>query len=280
MLKDSTLIYKYHSKKCDSTIIYFPGDIQDDDKNMTLFSGLYRYHKFSYQNTITLLHHKFPNSNILLIAPGQKNGPFSLYNNLFDCDDHGYIKDYNRNGNSCQIIHKLLSVTQDPDEFQLPYILMGFSRGTLVLNQLLTEIGYSRESMAFFENVYSIHYLDGGNRIPNYPEFKMDEINLKALKIISDINDLRVYFHCTPFFQGYSNIDDVSSHYPTFASSTEILDYVIRNRKERLNFIGQLNYYGIRTETFFYEQEYDHVSGDDLYKHMSVLDYFNELASF
>lgn len=57
------------------------------------------------------------------------------------------------------------------DADNLPLILLGFSRGALVLNQLLSELGTSIYSDSLLSRFREIHWLDCGNGVNNlcYP---------------------------------------------------------------------------------------------------------------
>ena len=54
---------------------------------------------------------------------------------------------------------------RDDPGSSLPVILMGFSRGGLVLNQILIEMGTAVYSDSIMQRVQEIHWLDCGNGV-------------------------------------------------------------------------------------------------------------------
>lgn len=122
--------------------------------------------------------------SIFLIRPSHKSQDISMYGDYLDCDADGNVQSCmnlssssildNPHGNAIQTLYELIENYVRSRQIAnlsnlgfshptLPITLIGFSRGGLVLNQLLTEVGTSPHSAELLQMVNQIHWLDCGN---------------------------------------------------------------------------------------------------------------------
>jgi len=118
-------------------IVYFPGDIQDLEKNMRLVPKSDEWLEYSLERTAELLYQRFNmQCNIWIVRPTRSISGFSEYDNLLRpglgiCDlEETLLKSFK----AAQNTHGI-SISQT-----LPLVFIGFSKGVLVLNQILAEL--------------------------------------------------------------------------------------------------------------------------------------------
>jgi Uncharacterised protein family UPF0565 len=132
-------------------VVFFPGDVQDEKNIMVQQES--RWSAYSFEATAALLSSKFPGHHIWVIAPATKlRGTFSCYSNFCsDADSYrsGAVSHYPAEGHACEHLLALLTaaaqrVAVDTGvllDMLLPLTLVGFSKGAVVLNQLVSELG-------------------------------------------------------------------------------------------------------------------------------------------
>jgi len=134
-----------------SNVILFPGDVQDFENEMQAHNVSRPYAENSFERTGALLQLRYPRSGIFLIRPARLiDHVYASYENFVICSgkDMGGAVRYNPNGTACKHLLALLEFTSDALQriagvkvkLQLPIELIGFSKGVLPLNQLVTEL--------------------------------------------------------------------------------------------------------------------------------------------
>jgi Uncharacterised protein family UPF0565 len=118
------------SKSAVGNVVFFPGDVQDEMRIMVQQES--RWSAYSLEASANLLSSKFPAHDIWVVAPAAKlRGTFSCYSNFCsDADTYG-----------CGAVAKRIAVTGVLPNLSLPLTLVGFSKGAVVLNQLVSELG-------------------------------------------------------------------------------------------------------------------------------------------
>lgn len=179
------------------------------------------------------------------MRPSQKSDEISLYGEYLDCDTDGNVKDCailrcdsfldKPNGRALQSLSVLINNYICNDDNRLPIILMGFSRGGLVLNQILVELGASLFSDCIMKRVQEIHWLDCGNGSHHLCYPSLSPAVLGSLQYYS--STLRCFFHLTPYL--YSE------------------DLHCKNYAELNSLIQQLQSVGVQTWTHFYACEFE-----------------------
>eukprot|EP00953_Heterococcus_sp_UTEX-ZZ885_P026316 14224-Heterococcus_DN1.PRE.8 len=108
---------------------------------------------YSLDASAKLLSRKYPDHDIWVVAPAAKlRGTFSCYSNFCDADTYGCgaVAHYSTEGCACEHLLTLLAAaaakrvavdTGVLPNLSLPLTLVGFSKGAVVLNQLVSELG-------------------------------------------------------------------------------------------------------------------------------------------
>ncbi|KAF1791621.1 Uncharacterized protein GQ600_23322 [Phytophthora cactorum] len=129
-------------------VIFFPGDVQDFKTVMT--TGPFAdYSDYAYEAVAELLSEKFGDTcNVWVVQPSRfKHGAYSSFNNFVTTDEYGAATKYDPTAYATKHLASLMQNTQATMRRQgvnvstaLPMHLLGFSKGGIVLNQLVTEL--------------------------------------------------------------------------------------------------------------------------------------------
>ncbi|ETK83221.1 hypothetical protein L917_11317 [Phytophthora nicotianae] len=201
--------------------IFFPGDVQDF--KATMDAGPFAdYSDYAYEAVAGLLSEKFGSTcNVWVVRPSRfKHGAYSSFDNFVTTNEYGAATKYDPTAFATKHLASLMQNTQATLRRQgvnvstaLPMHLLGFSKGGIVLNQLVTELvrysfnkkrsncGQVRQGSVFastrqfFAAIYSIHWLDAGNGslVGAMPTEET------ALAVLSRYEQLRLFVHVTPY---------------------------------------------------------------------------------
>jgi len=179
-------------------VIFFCGDVQQEAKGMTRLRHFAEFSKYSVESTVRILAEKFENYNIWVVQPSQMlDNVYSIYSNFIsseNLDEFGSVKSFDSRGTACEHLLALLKfsckkvheMTEFQPEFNKAITLLGFSKGAMVLNQLISELSVKLSpfqcesgsdsdytssdsepdepySNILFKRVKAIHFLDPGN---------------------------------------------------------------------------------------------------------------------
>ena len=144
--------------RCSKLLVYFGGDVQDLESVMEAHRDNRRYSEWSLERTASLLYRAQPgDSLVVVVRPARmERGSFSCFDNFVPsnsvgspehCDDHGALRHLSL------LLHQL----QSPPG---PVCLVGFSKGVVVLNQLVRELSSQRKSDL---TLHRLVWLDGGH---------------------------------------------------------------------------------------------------------------------
>ncbi|KAF3426301.1 hypothetical protein E2986_08495 [Frieseomelitta varia] len=160
-------------------LVYFGGDIQDIQENME-HTDSKQYVEWSLENTAKMLTISFPKKHILLIRPSRILGTLSCFDNFVPSKEYGiplFCPTHNALKHLQELIKSSLKQikTYNIDK-EFPYLniggitLIGFSKGCVVLNQLLHEFHYYQNKLQpdieinnFIHLIKSMWWLDGGH---------------------------------------------------------------------------------------------------------------------
>lgn len=204
------VVYCFPSVKSDdvSSVVFFGGDVQDFPENMETHRDNKNYIKWNLENTAGLLHSYFPEYHIIVVKPSRMElKTFSCYDNFVPCNNSG-APDHTPTHNALQHLEELLKgvsrrlqampkselsrflenssqedkLNEEPlDDTplwwqkdlnldQAKLILVGFSKGCVVLNQFIYEFHYLKtltpddESMTDLVcRIQDMYWLDGGH---------------------------------------------------------------------------------------------------------------------
>ncbi|XP_014262564.1 UPF0565 protein C2orf69 homolog isoform X2 [Cimex lectularius] len=179
--RTNDVVYLYPKMiPADSVVIYFGGDVQDFPENMESHRDNKSYVKWNLENMATILQGKFETSHIVVVRPSRMEFKmFGCYDNFVPCNNTG-APDHTPMHYALLHLDRLVQnislklSEQDSTKGlhldQCDYILIGFSKGCVVLNQILYEFHYLKtltpddESLAILASkVIEMYWLDGGH---------------------------------------------------------------------------------------------------------------------
>ncbi|KAJ5079039.1 upf0565 protein [Anaeramoeba ignava] len=111
-----------------TTVIYFQGDIQNFQNEIERI-----YEEYSLEKTMKILKEKFPDSNILMPKPKLIKRFLLIIQNFFLKNQKHQIIAFNFLYNSLLFYCKSLKI-----DFPEQFIIIGFSRGSVVLERLFS----------------------------------------------------------------------------------------------------------------------------------------------
>ncbi|XP_076361120.1 mitochondrial protein C2orf69 homolog [Tachypleus tridentatus] len=183
-------------------LVFFGGDVQDYPENMQVHRDNKHYLKWNLENTAALLHRQFPQWEVYIVKPCRMQlKTFSCYDNFVKGDNVGSPQySFNTEGllhlkslltNATQAVYggqgfsykdshietkdySNTNIEQSGCEMtsshviELPIILIGFSKGTVVLNQLLYSFyvldkTLDNDLFSFVKQIKTMYWLDGGH---------------------------------------------------------------------------------------------------------------------
>ncbi|XP_013396861.1 UPF0565 protein C2orf69 homolog [Lingula anatina] len=205
-----------------SHIIFFGGDVQDYPENMLAHRDNKHHIKWSLEATAKLLYQKHPNSAIWVIKPANMYiKTFSSFSNFVDCSEIGVPSPEPTDHGAFRHLQKLFlmgvlqaytipaeethatcpsdnaSSEPHPAATTLPISVVGFSKGCVVLNQLLFELQAAKadpELGKFVSQVQSMYWLDGGHN-GGSKTWVTDRTILSSLVG----TNIEVHVHVTPY---------------------------------------------------------------------------------
>ncbi|XP_065214430.1 mitochondrial protein C2orf69 homolog [Planococcus citri] len=191
-------------------VVFFGGDIQDFAESMKSDPNKKEFVNWSLENVGELLYHKFPNSDILAVRPCRyDHGTFSCYDNFVPSQSYGIPKFVSNHGALMHLNELLVSLStavQTSDLEGTRYeearlSLIGFSKGCVVLNQLLHEFHFADENsqsqpvmVDIIRKISSMYFLDGGHAGKNNTWIT----NQSLLQTLAKLG-INVFVHVTPY---------------------------------------------------------------------------------
>ncbi|CAM9342412.1 unnamed protein product [Ectocarpus sp. 12 AP-2014] len=146
-------------------VVLFPGDVQDLHHRM-ISVGHEEFSDYCVESTARTIARRFPGHAVWVVLPKTHvHGALASYDNFAKTDwaTGGAVLEYLPDGSACEHLEALLgaaadAVHQEDDRFgvttsrrpdiSLPLTLVGFSKGVVVLNQLVTELACSPPPVA------------------------------------------------------------------------------------------------------------------------------------
>jgi len=193
-------------------LFYFGGDIQDWPERMSLSRENRRFSRWNLQTTGEILSKRFPESAIVVIRPDEmKDDVFSRFSNFVPkINDFGDPLTYDTCNNVALHHLNVLSEQLIRDFSSFDITLLGFSKGCVVLNQILHELTDRRERKtidelsSFVSQIVRMIWLDGGH---NNGKLAMIWPNERNLILTLKEFHIRTEVYVTPF-----QIDSTNSH--------------------------------------------------------------------
>uniref|UniRef100_A0A5S6QG56 Uncharacterized protein n=1 Tax=Trichuris muris TaxID=70415 RepID=A0A5S6QG56_TRIMR len=150
-----------------SLVVFFPGDVQDYPETMASHPDNLQFLRWNLENVARMLIHQFSSSLLLIVKASQlAGGTFACYKNFVISNTLG-VPQFSDSYGSWKHLERLTenSVQQlKLSAFRLPISLIGFSKGCVVLNQLVYETcDSSKECADFMGRIKAVCWLDGGH---------------------------------------------------------------------------------------------------------------------
>ena len=191
--------------------------------------------QWSLEDTGELLRTRFPDHHIWIIRPSlMKRGIFSAYLNFVESDDFGRPTHYSHQGSWKHLIHLLHSAAEKlHDEGNSPHLMfkedfsvdiIGFSKGCVVLNQLLYDlIEHDEEVHSFVSKVRCMYWLDGGHG-------GQSNIWINDSTVLSAFarTNIKVECHVSPYQMCDSQRKWIKEEYETFTTMAKKLKIDIK----------------------------------------------------
>ncbi|RWS14591.1 UPF0565 protein C2orf69-like isoform X2 [Dinothrombium tinctorium] len=208
--KRNDLFYLPCKQETQKAVIYFGGDIQvqvqDYEENMVKSKANKNYIMWSLENTACTLHEKFIDHSIFIVRPSTiNNETFSCYHNFVEGNKKG-VPAHKYNLNCIRHLKSLMEASfqylKEQNIIKKPYssfILMGFSKGCVVLNQLLYSLDCLLQNkdeslLQFMNQISAIYWMDGGHS-GSYNTWITDQSLIKNLTQF----DIKVHIYVTPY---------------------------------------------------------------------------------
>jgi len=151
------------------SLVFFPGDVQDLSQLQQQHRDNRRYITWSLENTTQILSNAFPDRNIFTVRPARKSyQTFSCFENFVESDCIGsptYSQDHGAIKHLALLLENALQAANHPQTtLGGGLIIVGFSKGVVVQNQILHELcSCVEQDKAPEVEVARLVWLDGGH---------------------------------------------------------------------------------------------------------------------
>lgn len=164
-----------------SRVVYFGGDVQNCEDNMLAHRDNQRYIKWSLEKTCLHLSMAFKNSQIFVVRPSRMYlNTFSCYDNFVDSNMTGapvHSSDQHAIHHVFELLTSATTLIAESDTCHLlsnethriedvPHVLIAFSKGCVVLNQMVYELENAMKVphlKNFVSSIQTMYWLDGGH---------------------------------------------------------------------------------------------------------------------
>eukprot|EP00474_Spongospora_subterranea_P000787 CRZ01245.1 hypothetical protein [Spongospora subterranea] len=176
--------------------LLFPGDIMQEQRLINP-----HFNEWSFEQAAVKFLTNDPSIGMVaLIKPSKRIGEVSCFANFASVSQVGSAKLYDKFGNTSEHLIGLLnslrrSLGNCPQVRHV--VLVGFSRGGIVLNQLVTELAHY-ENDQLWSCIDEVRWLDSGNS-PDVGAFPLDEQAMQAFGRMVKSRVIKVLICGTPF---------------------------------------------------------------------------------
>ncbi|XP_012938334.1 UPF0565 protein C2orf69 homolog, partial [Aplysia californica] len=162
-------------KDCKRHVIFFGGDVQDYPENMEKHRDNRRYKEWSTEATAAKVLGKFPQSLVFVVKPSRMHLlTFAVYSNFVETSDFGnpsHSCDFGAVKHLSGLYSSAVGEVYDAEgadgpSDDTPVSVVGFSKGCVVLNQIVFELpSVEKDSclQRFLSKITEFHWLDGGH---------------------------------------------------------------------------------------------------------------------
>lgn len=152
-------------------------------ENMEKHADNKKWKQWNLEATAKILETRFPNSFVWVVRPSRYHlNTFACYHNFVDANIFGVPDHRNLDYGALYHLRDLLNSAvgrildiredeEDPEEdptYEFPVVLVGFSKGCVVLNQIIYELSMVSEGVDprltdFVSRISTMYWLDGGH---------------------------------------------------------------------------------------------------------------------
>ncbi|XP_068218083.1 mitochondrial protein C2orf69 homolog [Palaemon carinicauda] len=195
-------------------LAFFGGDVQDYPEVMEAHRDNKRYVEWSLTGTASLLASKFPSHHILVVKPSRmERKTFSCYDNFVTSNSVGAPTHSPGTGaiiHLNDLISEGLKSAREKSEDHCMFpesvddiTLIGFSKGCVILNQLITEFHTVKTSndqeqsvpLDFIQKISNMYWLDGGHAGGS----KTWITESSVLNTLASLNHIKIHVHVSPY---------------------------------------------------------------------------------
>lgn len=204
---DVIFVQKQTSTQPASVVVFFGGDVQDYPENMKSHRDHGAYVDYNLEAIAEILAAKFPDSFICVIRPAKiELKTFSCFSNFVFCNHIGSPTHLPNNNALLHLSTLLQSIAERTGfseiGYESPLVIIGFSKGCVVLNQFLHEFHYfnhlpidnKSHVSALIGRIKKMIWLDGGHS-GGKDTWVTSSQTLSSLKGM----DIMVDIHVTPY---------------------------------------------------------------------------------
>ncbi|XP_074659323.1 mitochondrial protein C2orf69 homolog isoform X2 [Tubulanus polymorphus] len=187
----------------EQNVVYFGGDVQDYEENMLSHRDNHRYVARCLENVASRLSVRFPRANVWLVKPTRMHlKTFAVYSNFVESNAFG-SPTHSDGQQSWKHLRRLLrnACVKTGAEFdpRLALVLCAFSKGCVVLNQLLYDLKSAKiedkKLSEFVDATSEIYWLDGGHSGGGNTWVTDRDV----LARVADIAGVRIHAHVSPY---------------------------------------------------------------------------------
>lgn len=202
-----------------------------------------KYSKWNLEYTVELLSKRFQESNIWVVKPCEiQENTYSIYKNFVSSGVYG-IPSHTSGQKSWHHLnlltkHSLLALQDcgnggdDSHSLNRPLSILGFSKGCVVLNQLIYDLkdDIDEEVKIFIDHVETMYWLDGGHAGTSNTWIT----DVDVLSIIPKL-DIKVETHVTPYQVKDKARPWIGREYEIFVNRLKDLGVKVHNHKHFSN---------------------------------------------
>ncbi|XP_067650059.1 mitochondrial protein C2orf69 homolog [Haliotis asinina] len=192
-------------------VIFFGGDVQDYPERMSSHRDNKRYLQWNLESTAQILLKRFQDSAVFVIKPSSMHlNTFSVYSNFVETNAFGspshshspqawiHLKPLYCNVVSKELEKQSDASVKETSDTDVPLTLIGFSKGCIVLNQMLYSLSLAEEYPKikdFINRIEEFYWLDGGHSGGQGNTWISDTESLQNLCKLKT----KIHVHVTPY---------------------------------------------------------------------------------
>jgi len=243
---NDVIFCRQSAKEAGKSVIFFGGDLQDFEERMEVHCQFFI--QWNLDKTAKLLADHFPEHNIYVVKSSKMYlNKFSCFTNFVESDEVG-SPTYSNDAKAFEHLKNLLLNCQNElrkdeaiewnqtQQFENKSLtIIGFSKGCVVLNQLIHEMHHNREKSEtkdLVEKIQAMYWLDAGHN----GDSEVWVQNQDILKSLSQ-SGIEINVHVTPYEMEDSRRPWIKDQKDVFVSTLETFG---KNVNYKYHFFGEM----------------------------------------